>query len=181
VLNGKVGIQVFDRFVIHHLTPIGWLTLVADHEALMEVHFGQTIEPRGYSPVLDQAIKELDQYFAGHRTDFSVRFKTKGTPFQQKVWGALARIPYGAIPSYSDIADDIGRPSAVRAVGMANNKNPIPVFIPCHRVIGRDGSLVGYAGGLEVKRKLLDLELRVSSGMTTELRRDRPATLQLFQ
>ena len=172
---------MFERFITQHLTPIGWLTLIADHEAVTAVHFGQMEEPRGRSRILEIAQDELDQYFSGCRTTFSVPLKTAGTPFQQKVWNALRKIPYGAIPSYSDIAEEIGRPSAVRAVGMANNKNPIPVFIPCHRVIGRDGSLVGYAGGLDAKRKLLDLELRISSSLPIEIRQDRPASLQLFQ
>ncbi len=172
---------MFEVVIAQHLTPIGWLTITAHHAAVTSIQFGQTAQPHGDSLILRQAAQELDQYFAGVRHHFSIPLSFNGTPFQNKVWHALKKIPHGAIPSYSDIADDIGRPSATRAVGMAINKNPIPIFIPCHRVIGRDGSLTGYAGGLEIKRRLLDLELSSRSGLPSEIRLDRPATLQLFQ
>ncbi len=172
---------MFEIAITQHLTPVGWLTITANHAGVTGIAFGQTSEPRGNSFILKQAVKELDEYFSGGRYGFTVPLNFNGTPFQNKVWNALKKIPYGAIPSYSDIADEIGRPSAVRAVGMANNKNPIPILIPCHRVIGRDGGLTGYAGGLDIKRRLLDLELSSSSGLPSEIRLDRPATLQLFQ
>lgn len=173
---------MFERSIIHHLTPIGWLTLRANHLGLTGVDFGKIGIPFDSSRILDQACEELDQYFRGERREFTIPLSLTGTPFQKMVWHALRKIPFGAIPSYSDIADEIGRPSAVRAVGMANNKNPIPIFIPCHRVIGRDGSLTGYAGGLEIKRKLLDLELSSSSGNIWESSRIfRPAPLELIQ
>ena len=101
---------------------------------------------------------ELDEYFAGERTDFGVALEMKGTPFQRTVWSALREIPYGETRSYGELARAIGNPSAVRAVGLANGRNPIAVIVPCHRVIGADGTLTGYGGGLERKRTLLDLE-----------------------
>lgn len=101
---------------------------------------------------------QLDEYFAGTRTEFAFPYSLKGTPFQEKVWAALQKIPYGETRSYKDIAEAIGHPKAFRAVGMANNANPIFIAIPCHRVIGSNGSLIGYGGGLEMKKALLDHE-----------------------
>lgn len=101
---------------------------------------------------------QLDEYFAGTRTEFSFPYSLKGTPFQEKVWAALQTIPYGETRSYKDIAEAIGHPKAFRAVGMANNANPIFIAIPCHRVIGSNGSLIGYGGGLDMKKALLDHE-----------------------
>ena len=173
---------MFERSTIHHLTPVGWLTLRANHAGLTGVEFGKIGDVFGISIILTTACTELDEYFSGERQEFSVPLMLNGTPFQKKVWDALRKIPYGAIPSYSDIADEIGRPCAGRAVGMANNKNPIPIFIPCHRVIGRDGSLTGYAGGLDIKRKLLDMELKSSaSGLFETKRTVRRAQLELLQ
>jgi len=105
-----------------------------------------------------RAIEEIEAYFRGKIRDFSLPLEIKGTPFQKKVWEALMSIPYGETRSYGDIAKAIGNPKAFRAVGWANAQNPIPIVIPCHRVIQSDGSLGGYGGGLELKRKLLDLE-----------------------
>ncbi len=102
--------------------------------------------------------KELDEYFEGKRKSFDIELAPIGTDFQKKVWDALLKIPYGATCTYKDIATAIGNPNASRAVGGANNKNPIPIIIPCHRVIGANKALVGYAYGLEMKRYLLDLE-----------------------
>lgn len=107
---------------------------------------------------LDDVRNQLEQYFAGERRTFELELDLYGTPFQQKVWSALLRIPYGETRSYRDIAVMIGQPQAVRAVGGANNKNPISIIIPCHRVIGANGSLVGYGGGLPLKHTLLELE-----------------------
>ncbi len=110
------------------------------------------------SPMAREAAAQLEEYLAGRRRVFDLPLAPRGTPFQQEVWAALCRIPYGETRSYADIAAAIGRPKACRAVGMANNRNPIPIFIPCHRVIGKKGSLVGYAGGLFLKERLLLLE-----------------------
>lgn len=107
---------------------------------------------------LCEAADQLREYFAGERREFSIAYDLRGTPFQEQVWRALQNIPYGQSVSYKDIAESIGRAKAVRAVGEANNKNPLPILFPCHRVSGANGSLVGYAGGLPVKTKLLDLE-----------------------
>jgi O-6-methylguanine DNA methyltransferase len=102
--------------------------------------------------------KELREFLQGNRRKFSVPVHVWGTPFQKKVWRALRTIPYGKTCCYQDVARKAGKPNAARAVGMANNRNPVPILIPCHRVIGKDGSLVGYGGGLPMKRRLLNLE-----------------------
>jgi methylated-DNA-[protein]-cysteine S-methyltransferase len=110
--------------------------------------------------VLKQARRELDDYFAGKLTRFTVGTAAHGTPFQQRVWAALRRIPYGATRTYGEQAAAIGSPRASRAVGLANGRNPIAIIVPCHRVIGSNGSLTGFGGGLHRKRFLLDLERR---------------------
>ncbi|MCL2817068.1 MAG: methylated-DNA--[protein]-cysteine S-methyltransferase [Clostridiales bacterium] len=110
------------------------------------------------TPLLKEAAAQLDAYLSRRLKEFSLPLLTAGTPFMQKVWEELRKIPYGQTASYKEIAQRIGHPQAQRAVGMANNRNPIPIFIPCHRVIGADGSLVGFGGGLELKRQLLDIE-----------------------
>ncbi len=142
-------------------SPIGRLALEADGPALIAVAFHATgpVGSRTHlSPVLKEACRELEAYFTGRLTTFSVPLAPRGTPFQLTVWSALTTIPYGETRSYRDLAESVGRPAAVRAVGAANGRNPIPIFIPCHRVIGSDGRLVGFGGGLETKRRLLDLE-----------------------
>ena len=115
-------------------------------------------EEQESSPVLDMTMQQLDAYFNGKLQQFTVPFELQGTAFQKTVWEALCTIPYGTVVSYQDIAIAIGNPKAVRAVGMANNKNPISIIIPCHRVIGKQGSLTGYAGGLDKKQWLLSHE-----------------------
>ncbi len=110
------------------------------------------------TPLLKEAVKQLKSYFAGELKEFTLPLEPYGTDFMKRVWAALCEIPYGRTASYGNIAEKIGKPKAARAVGLANNRNPIPIFIPCHRVIGTDGSLTGYRGGLELKRKLLELE-----------------------
>lgn len=110
------------------------------------------------SPVLKEAFKQLDEYFEGSRTEFDLPLAPEGTPFMKKVWAALCEIPYGKTATYKEIAEAAGSPKAYRAVGSANNRNPISIIIPCHRVIGCNGKLVGYAGGTDIKNKLLLLE-----------------------
>ena len=110
------------------------------------------------TPLLKEAFRQLDEYLDGKRQGFDLPLAPQGTPFQQKVWQALQTIPYGETRSYKQIAEQIGNPLGCRAVGMANNKNPIGIIIPCHRVIGANGKLVGYAGGLDLKTQLLNLE-----------------------
>lgn len=138
-------------------TPIGPLTLVADEGALVEARFGGF--PISHeSAVLDQAEQELREYFLRQRRAFDVPLAPRGTPFQLSVWEEVRRIPYGETRAYIDVARALGNEKACRAVGRANNRNPLPLFVPCHRVIGRDGSLVGYAGGLAAKKWLLRME-----------------------
>ena len=111
-----------------------------------------------FTPLMAEVCQQLDEYFSGKRREFEIPLVLKGTDFQLKVWEALRRIPYGKTVTYKDIASDVGNPKAVRAVGMANHYNPIAIIVPCHRVVGVNGKLVGYAGGLDIKRYLLDLE-----------------------
>lgn len=145
-------------------SPIGPLSLVEENGALVAVRwnfdFPRDAAPLALpaTPLLRQAAAELAAYFAGQLRVFTVPLAPKGTPFQQKVWAALREIPYGETRSYKEIAAMVGNEKACRAVGMANNRNPLPIFIPCHRVVGSNGKLVGYAGGLDVKTFLLELE-----------------------
>ena len=127
---------------------------------LTSISFSEHIENAlyGTTPVIDRALTQLNEYFAGRRKAFDLPLKLFGTEFQQKVWIALSKIPYGVTVSYKDLAETVGNPKACRAIGMANNKNPLPIILPCHRVIGKNGSLTGYAGGLHIKKFLLDLE-----------------------
>lgn len=150
---------MWNEFVRHIDTPIGRLALCADGRGLCALRFRATGAEMDGVPVLLQAQREMEEYFAGRRTAFSVPLSIQsGTPFQQRVWEALRTIPYGEVRSYGEIARQIGRDRACRAVGMANHANPLPIFVPCHRVVGADGRLTGYAGGLDAKRYLLELE-----------------------
>ena len=142
-------------------TPlVGPLTLVSEGEALTELRFGGTPAPANSDtpPLLREAARQLEAYFARRLRQFELPLQPAGTPFQQAVWAALCEIPYGEVRSYGAIATRIGRPGASRAVGMANHNNPIAIVIPCHRVIGASGSLTGYGGGLPIKERLLRLE-----------------------
>ena len=145
-------------------SPVGELVLLASPRGLTGVYFGHRMGETGLaadgkgSEFLDEAERELAEFFAGARREFSVVLDAVGTEFQRAVWGQLSRIPFGETRSYGEIAERIGNPKAVRAVGLANGKNPISVVVPCHRVIGADGSLTGFGGGLEMKRKLLEME-----------------------
>lgn len=112
----------------------------------------------GETPLLKEAVRQFERYFAGELKEFSLPLAPEGTDFMKQVWTALCEIPYGKTATYGEIAEKIGKPKAARAVGLANNRNPIPIIIPCHRVIGANGSLTGYAGGLDMKKRLLDLE-----------------------
>lgn len=142
-------------------TDLGTLTIVCDEEALLCIDFGKT-EPHGtirkHTEMIEKTAGQLKEYLAGRRQVFDLPLKPEGTEFQKKVWNALLTVPYGETRSYGDIAAQIENPKASRAVGMANNRNPIPIIIPCHRIIGAGGSLVGYGGGLDIKVKLLKLE-----------------------
>ncbi|WP_038173268.1 MULTISPECIES: methylated-DNA--[protein]-cysteine S-methyltransferase [Vibrio] len=152
-------------YYTYYTSPLGKVTLQANAQGLLGVWFEtQTTQPDclgEYSedhPILNQAIKQLQEYFTGQRRHFTLSIAAVGTPFQQQVWQALTTIPYGQTWSYQDIADAIGNPKAVRAVGLANGKNPVSIIVPCHRVIGKNGKLTGYAGGVERKAQLLALE-----------------------
>ncbi|WP_458072071.1 methylated-DNA--[protein]-cysteine S-methyltransferase [Rhodanobacter sp. BL-MT-08] len=149
-------------------SPIGVLRLVADEHGLREVRFAEPRHPRSTpgewiraSQPLAFARVQLQEYFSGERVAFDLPLHPLGTPFQLSVWRELVRIPYGATASYGDIAKRIDNPAAVRAVGAANAQNPLPIVVPCHRVIGSNGSLTGFGGGLPTKEFLLALEQKV--------------------
>lgn len=145
-------------------SPMGELLLVASDDGLTTLHYAggrhapEELGERGTTPVLDEARRQLDEYFAKTRTEFDLPLAPRGEPFQLKVWDLLRQIPYGATRSYGELARMLGDVNYSQAVGAANGRNPISVIVPCHRVIGADGSLTGYAGGLERKRYLLALE-----------------------
>jgi len=145
-------------------TDIGRIGIVENGTAITNLYFKDEVAPQDAelkeTDLLKQAGAQLQDYFAGKCKSFDLPLSPKGTEFQQKVWKALQEIPYGETRSYGEIARVIGQEKAYRAVGMANNRNPIALFIPCHRVVGSNGKLVGYAGGLDVKKQLLDLEAR---------------------
>ncbi|MBL8265836.1 methylated-DNA--[protein]-cysteine S-methyltransferase [Steroidobacter sp.] len=148
-------------------TPVGQLKLVATEHGLAailwendnprRVPLSDVVEDDGH-PILLEAERQLQEYFAGQRKEFALPLDCNGTEFQRRVWNALLTIPYGETRSYAQIADQIGNPAAVRAVGAANGRNPLSIVAPCHRVLGSNGSLTGFAGGLAVKAKLLSLE-----------------------
>ncbi|ALS96833.1 methylated-DNA--[protein]-cysteine S-methyltransferase [Lacimicrobium alkaliphilum] len=140
-------------------TPIGLLAIRATNDAINSIEFiRQQDAPPVRHPLLEQAREQLQEYFAGQRRQFSLPLAPKGTEFQQQVWQALGLIDYAQTACYADIAAKIGRPRAVRAVGAANGRNPLAIVVPCHRIIGKNGTLTGYAGGLERKAWLLRLE-----------------------
>lgn len=143
-------------------TPIGPLQLLAENGALVAIKFpgqhSQSTAANEEDETLSSAKQQLEAYFSGQRRKFDLPLAASGTAFQKQVWKALVAIPYGQLRSYRDIADSIGKTRAVRAVGAANGRNPLPIVVPCHRVIGSDGSLTGFAGGIETKRLLLQLE-----------------------
>jgi methylated-DNA-[protein]-cysteine S-methyltransferase len=143
-------------------SPIGDLLIAENSSAVIAIHFKQ-IEPDNHSwkrvnSLKTEIVEQLQEYFRGERFEFNVPLAPQGTPFQMRVWDGLQEIPYGQTLSYLDLAKRIGTPEAVRAVGAANGANPLPIVIPCHRVIGHNGKLVGYGGGLEIKKYLLSME-----------------------
>nr|WP_031060622.1 methylated-DNA--[protein]-cysteine S-methyltransferase [Streptomyces ochraceiscleroticus] len=160
-------------FTVMTETPVGPLTLVARDGALTGLYmtdqrhrppqetFGHPEEPA--AEPFATAIRQLRAYFAGELTAFDLPLRLDGTPFQRRVWAALCEIPYGGTLSYGELAGRLGKPSAARAVGLANGKNPIGIIVPCHRVVGAGGGLTGYGGGLDRKRRLLDFERQVTA------------------
>lgn len=152
-------------------SPVGTLRLVADSHGLREIRFERERHPKSAHPgwirasgPLSFARVQLEEYFAGTRRQFELPLHPVGTPFQLTVWEELGRIPYGVTISYGELARRVDKPRAVRAVGAANGRNPLPIVLPCHRVIGSDGSLTGFGGGLPTKRFLLTMEDRLAHG-----------------
>ncbi|MEU5025683.1 methylated-DNA--[protein]-cysteine S-methyltransferase [Streptomyces milbemycinicus] len=155
-------------------SPYGQLTLVADETATETALAGLYMTDQRHRPAEEtfgapgdpdespfaETISQLRRYFAGELTEFDLPLRLSGTPFQRRVWSELQRIPYGETLSYGQLADRLGQPTAARAVGLANGKNPVGIIVPCHRVVGSTGSLTGYGGGLDRKRQLLDFEAR---------------------
>lgn len=153
-----------ENYYISISSPIGPLWLLQQDNALVGLHGAKPFDLEQYcntsTPLLLETQKQLEEYFAGTRKTFDLPLSPKGTLFQQAVWQALREIPYGATRSYKEIAQTIGRPNAYRAVGQTNNRNPLMIVQPCHRVIGTNGSLTGFAHGIDMKAFLLDLEQR---------------------
>ena len=149
----------FER-VFFYDTPVGRLCIGEENGSITRVTWTQL--PKNYlqeeTALILKCKNQLDEYFIGERKSFDLPLAPKGTEFQKKVWDALKEIPYGETRTYGEIAETVGNPKAARAVGMANNRNPIAIIVPCHRVVGANGKLVGYAGGMEQKEKLLHLE-----------------------
>jgi len=159
--QGQSGAEAGNPSVFFYETTVGVIGIAADGNAITHLVFGEDDRLLGEireTPTIAAAAGQIAEYLAGARDTFDVTLKPRGTEFQRAVWRELQTIPYGETRTYGEIARRIGRPKACRAVGMANNRNPISIIVPCHRVIGADGSLVGYGGGLDVKRRLLALE-----------------------
>lgn len=148
-------------------TPVGLIGIAEDEVGICKLFFATEEQMRDESstikmqtPLLKEAWRQVGEYFAGQRRRFELPLSLHGTPFQKQVWQALQGIPYGKVCCYGEIAEKLGRPKAARAVGMANHNNPVAIIVPCHRVIGKNGTLTGYAGGLDKKQALLELERR---------------------
>jgi methylated-DNA-[protein]-cysteine S-methyltransferase len=153
-------------------SPVGPLLLTSNGTALTRLLFAVEPDPSWSTdpcPVLDEAVRQLGEYFAGERREFDLPLEPVGTPFQLTVWDRLRDIPYAETINYGQLANRVGNPNASRAVGLANGRNPISIVVPCHRVIGADGSLTGYGGGLDRKRTLLELERRTAGDQEPQL------------
>jgi methylated-DNA-[protein]-cysteine S-methyltransferase len=148
---------VFTHF---YKSPFGWIKIISSDSAILSVDFEKKVGDNSKSipPMLKEAVKQLDEYFKGSRKVFTVKTKASGTPFQMKIWNAMSKIPYGKTATYQEMAAMAGNPKAARAAGGACHRNPLGVIVPCHRVIGSDGSLTGFGGGLDLKEKLLNHE-----------------------
>lgn len=148
--------------VFYYRTEIGEIGIAEQDATITNIFFGKDQIPKNSevneTPIIKETAKQLNEYFAGKRKDFDLPLAPEGTEFQLAAWKALITIPHGETRSYKQMAEQIGRPKACRAIGMANNRNPIAIVVPCHRVIGSNGTLVGYAGGLDVKKHLLEME-----------------------
>ena len=152
------------KSVFYYDTPVGRMGVADNGDFITGVFFGDAYRPQGATvretPLIRKALGQLREYFAGCRTDFDLPVALQGTEFQTGVWKALTEIPYGQTRTYGQIAAQVGRPKACRAVGLANHRNPVSILVPCHRVVGAGGKLTGYAGGLDAKQSLLALEKR---------------------
>jgi len=150
-----------EEFIEYYNSPIGTIEIVSSNTSIRECNFvkDNLRTPSKNKPlILNQALEQLKGYFEGILQDFNLQLELKGTEFQLKVWNELQKIPFGQIITYKELAEKIGKNNAIRAVGSANGKNPISIIIPCHRVIGSDGKLRGYGGGIEKKKWLIDFE-----------------------
>lgn len=150
-------------------TDIGKIGITEKNGKITNLYFSDDKWPKDSemreTPILQEAAQQLKNYLAGKLTTFSLPLEADGTTFMKQVWASLCEIPYGTTSTYKNVAEKIGKTNAARAVGLANNRNPIPIFIPCHRVIGTNGSLVGYRGGIELKNKLIQMESRQQYGI----------------
>ncbi|MDA3733478.1 methylated-DNA--[protein]-cysteine S-methyltransferase [Niameybacter massiliensis] len=150
------------KAIQYYHSPIGLIGIIEEEQAIARILYpGEILEEvlkEEETSLLKEAKKQMKAYFANQLQQFDLPLRPVGTPFMQEVWKALLDIPYGELRSYKDIAEAVGRDKAYRAVGLANNRNPIPIIIPCHRVVGANGKLVGYGGGLEIKEYLIELE-----------------------
>ena len=147
------------NYVGYMKSPVGWLKVVVSDKGLKHIDYVYKVgKKKEKHPRLEGVIAQLEEYFVGKRKKFLIPVDLDGTEFQATVWRELMKIPYGKVVSYADIAQGVGKPTAVRAVGNANGKNPIPIVIPCHRVVKSDGQLGGYTAGVDRKKKLLELE-----------------------
>lgn len=143
----------------YYKSPLGYIKIQGEDKYITELDFVSEVEEEKTSEIIEQCKKQLEEYFLGNRKDFDLEIKfLAGTEFQIKVWETLRKIPYGSTVTYKWVAEEVGNVKAVRAVGGANNKNPIAIIVPCHRVIGTNGKMVGYAGGIEKKEHLLKIE-----------------------
>ena len=149
--------------ITYYHSPLGWIEIQASLDAVTSVVFCDERKDDAYngSVILQECVRQLDEYFCGRRMNFNLPVSQKGTQFQQSVWNVLAGIPFGATVSYADVARALNKPRAARAVGAANGQNKVWLIVPCHRVIGANGSLTGYAGGLERKKWLLAHEAKI--------------------
>ncbi len=172
----------FEMTTACYQSPIGLVKIQASQDAITSVILCDVQEdtPEPQMEILKNCIRQLDEYFNGQRTVFDLPVRQDGTDFQQSVWSALVDIPFGKTVSYADIAQTLGNPQSVRAVGAANGKNKIWVIVPCHRVIGSDGSLTGYAGGIECKKWLLEHEAKVAKKLGLIPNTQKPVQLELF-
>ena len=145
-------------YAAYYESPLGWIEVKGNDIGIISIFFVDEQGPSCENPLVAQCVKELEEYFQNKRTVFTVPLCAQGTDFQKRVWTALRTVPYGKTASYLDMANEIGNPKAVRAIGGANSKNPISIIVPCHRIIGKNGTLVGYEGGLWRKEWLLKHE-----------------------